>query len=502
MYELSQLLDLAKSRNPLSEQSELISKAFEVAKREHQGQKRKNGEPYFSHPFEAAKICAGWGLDAQTIAATLLHDTLEDTDYSAAQMQKDFGEEVLFLVNGVTKLSKIKYRGNERQAETLKKMILALSEDIRVVFVKLADRMHNMRTLGSLQPEKQQRIALETAEIYAPLANRMGLGVICGDLEDLAFPYLYPKEFEQLTREVAEILQDGESYIEKVKLVLEPELQKYPNIKIIKIEARVKRMSSLYKKLRRYDMDLSKIYDLIALRIITERMEDCYAVLGVIHQLWPPLPGKIKDYIALSKPNGYRSLHTTVIGPAPEQRPTEFQIRTEKMHFEDEYGIAAHWAYQDQKKTDDYLQKKAVFANAKQLTWINQLKSWQDQIDDPDDFIASLKIDFFKDRIFVITPKGEAIDLPAGSTPVDFAYAIHSEVGDHCYGAKVNAKMVPLNHELQSGDLVEIVIQKNQKPNSTWLQFAKSRHTRDKIRATLQINKKGKGWFPFVKRKP
>lgn len=479
--QLESLLEIAKLKNPQPESLDLITRAYNKAKQAHLNQKRNSGEPYFNHVFETALTVARWGLDETTIAAALLHDTLEDTDIKESELKKEFGDEVVFLVNGVTKISHIKYRGNQAQAETLKKMILALSEDVRVVFVKLADRTHNMRTLQFVPKEKQQRIALETSEIYAPLAYRMGLGNVSGDLEDLAFPYLDPEAFHRLTIQLKDHLESGEKYIQKAKEILTQELNQHPELSIVLIESRSKRLSSLNKKLKRYDSDLNKVYDLIAIRIITKELNDCYAVLGYIHKLWPPLPGHVKDYIALPKPNGYRSLHTTVI--TEDGRPIEFQIRTEKMHHENEYGIAAYWAYQEGKNRSEYLEKKAIFANARQTAWINQLKQWQANMNDPDEFIASLKIDFFKDRIFVITPKGEAVDLPANSTPVDFAYAIHTDIGDHCVGAKVNSRMVALSYELQSGDVVEILVNKNRKPNPDWLLFVKTKHARDHIRA-------------------
>lgn len=459
---------------------DLISRAFDRAKELHQGQKRKSGQPYFFHVYETALTLARWGMDGTTVAAGLLHDTLEDTKYSEKELTKEFGKEIAFLVSGVTKIGRIKYRGNQAQAETLKKMVLALSEDIRVVFVKLADRMHNMRTLSYLPLDKQRRIATETAEIYAPLAYRLGLGTVSGELEDMAFPFLHPEEHRSLKKLLQAVLPHGETYINRVKEKITEELAQQ-KISVIQIDSRVKRISSLYKKLKRHEMEIQKIHDLIALRIIVEKVEDCYAVLGLIHSLWPPLPGLIKDYIALPKPNGYRSLHTTVI--CLDNKPTEFQVRTAVMHHENEYGIAAHWAYHEAKGGE---KKETIFADAHRLSWINQLKQWQHEINDPDEFISSLKIDFFKDRIFVITPKGEAVDLPAGATAVDFAYAIHSDIGDHCLGAKVNGRMVQLDQELQSGDAVEIITQKNKRPNEAWLNFVKTRHAKARIRSVLR----------------
>jgi GTP pyrophosphokinase len=391
----------------------------------------------------------------------------------------------------------VKYRGNTSQSETLKKMILAISEDIRVVFVKLADRYHNMQTLAYLMPEKQKRIALETTEIYAPLAYRLGLTTVAGDLEDMAFPFLYPAEHRLLKSAMKEHLEKGGHYVAKVKEEVIRALDQQ-GINYIRVDSRAKRIASLYKKLRRVGMDINNVYDLIALRIIVPTVEDCYAVLGLLHAKWPPLPGMIKDYIALPKPNGYRSLHTTVI--CAENKPTEFQIRTEEMHRENEYGIAAHWAYNEKKGEKKYLEEddrgRATFADKRQLSWINQLRSWQEQMVEPDEFIQAIKIDFFKDRIFVITPKGEVIDLAAGSTPVDFAYAIHSEVGDHCSGAKVNGRIVPLDSTLQSGDVVEILTQKNKKPSEAWLSIVRTSRARTRIKSTLRTT--GGGLVPLT----
>lgn len=478
MEQLANLL--AATRSKTTEDVDLISRAFAFARKAHENQKRKSGEPYFNHLYATAITVAKWNLDATTIAAALLHDTVEDTTVTLDDIKKEFGEEVAFLIDGLTKISRIKYRGNEAQVETLKKMILALSEDIRVVFIKLADRMHNMQTLKYLPPDKQKRIALETAEIYAPLAYRMGLGAVSGDLADLAFPYLNPEGYKLVTKIAKRYLANAETYIAKVRQVVEHELAER-KIPVERIDSRAKRINSLYKKLQRYEMNVEQIHDLIALRIIVPKVEDCYAALGVIHALWPPLPGRIKDYIAMPKPNGYRSLHTTVV--CLDGRPTEFQIRTQEMDEHNEYGIAAHWAYSESKGSKDYFNKRPVFVEARELSWIGQLKQWQEKMNDSDEFIDSLKIDFFKNRIFVITPRGEAIDLPVGATPVDFAYAIHSDIGDHCVGAKVNNRMVQLEYVLQSGDLVEILTQKNKKPNLSWLQFAKTRHARQRIRS-------------------
>jgi len=479
--------EILKTRSLRPEEINLLKNAFDFSQKAHSGQKRKSGEPYFNHVYQTALKLAEWRLDAPTIAAGLLHDVVEDVGVSIDEIKKRFGEEIAFIVNGVTKLGRLKYRNrNEAQAENLKKMILAISQDLRVVFVKLADRLHNMKTLSALPSQKQKRIALETFEIYAPLAYRLGMANLAGELEDLAFPYLYPQEYQWLTENIKESYEERQHYLERVRPIIEKKLKEH-GIEPIKIDFRAKRYSSLYKKLLRYNMNLEQIYDLVALRIIVKTVEECYATLGIIHQLWPPLPGRIKDYIALPKPNGYRSLHTTVF--CLDNKPTEIQIRTLEMHEEAENGIAAHWAYEEKKGTKDYLEEKPSFANEKELFWVQQLKNWQKDFVKPEEFLQSLKIDFFKDRIFAITPKGEVIDLPAGATPVDFAYAIHTDIGDSCVGAKVNNKIVSLDYQLQSGDLVEILTQKSKKPSESWLKFVKTSQARKKIKSSLRQSK-------------
>lgn len=471
----------------LIKESKNVKKAYDLALSLHQDQKRKNGEPYFNHVLATAETIAEWDLDETSIIAGLLHDVVEDTNYTSEQIKKEFGEETAFLVEGVTKLGKIKYSGIERQVENLRKMMLALSQDLRVIIIKLADRLHNMRTLSALPPQNQKRIALETSEIYAPLAYRLGMQWVSGELEDLAFPYIYPKEYRWLIENVKEKYDERTSYIEKAKPILNKALTD-AGIEILKLDYRAKRYSSLYKKLLREDMNIEKIHDLIALRIVVKNTEDCYAALGIIHNNWPPLPNKIKDYIALPKPNGYRSLHTTVF--FVDNKITEIQIRTEEMHKESETGIAAHWAYEMSKNTKNYLNYKTSFANKKELQWVNQLRNWQHEFSNPEEFLESLKIDFLKDRIFVITPKGEVMDLPTGSTPVDFAYQIHTDIGNTCSGAKVNGKIVPLDHQLHSGDILEIFTQKNKKPSESWLEFVKSANAKNHIKSGLKEKEK------------
>jgi len=475
-------------------EKQFIKRAFEFGQKQHHGQKRKSGEPYFTHCYQTALQLAQWQMDSTTIAAGLLHDVVEDTGISLDDFKKQFGEEITFLVDGVTKIGRLKYRQNEKeslndkrrllssQAENIRKMILALSSDLRVVFIKLADRLHNMKTLGALPPQKQKRIALETSEIYSPLAYRLGMSNLSGELEDLTFPYLHPQEYKWLKENVKEQYEERHKYSEKVKNIVEKTL-KENKIEPINIDFRAKRYSSLYKKLFRSNMNLEQIYDLIALRIIVKNIEECYAALGIVHQLWPPMPGRIKDYIAMPKPNGYRSLHTTVF--CIDNKPTEFQIRTLEMHNEAENGIAAHWAYNEAKDTKKYRENNPIFADKKELAWIRQLKEWQTGLRS-EEFIQSLKVDFLKDRIFAITPKGEVVDLPAGATPVDFAYAIHTDIGDQCVGAKVNGKITQLDHQLQSGDLVEILIQKSKKPSESWLEFAKTSIAQKRIKSSLK----------------
>lgn len=467
----------------LIKENELIKKAYAAAKSAHEGQKRKSGEPYFIHVLATAELVAEWGLDAVSVSSALLHDIVEDTDYSLEKIKKEFGDDVAFIVDGVTKLGKIKYRGVERQVENLRRMIIALSQDIRVIIIKLADRLHNMRTLNALPPQKQKRIALETMEIYSPIAYRLGMQKVSGELEDLAFPYIYPREYRWLIEHTKEKYEEREKYLEKVKPAVVEALSR-AGIKVLNIDSRAKRYTSLYKKLLRYDMDLDKIHDLVALRIVVKSVEDCYAALGVIHNIWPPLPNRIKDYIALPKPNGYRSLHTAVF--CIDNKITEIQIRTEEMHEEAETGIAAHWLYEQVKNLKDYLERKSPTADKKELHWVEQLRDWQKEFSNPEEFLESLKIDFFKDRIFAITPKGEVIDLPAGVTPVDFAYHVHTEIGNACVGAKVNGKIVPLNYELRSGDIVEILTQKSKKPSESWLEFVKTSHAKNHIKSAIK----------------
>lgn len=479
----------------------VVAKAFAFSEEAHRTQQRRTGEPYFQHPLATAETLAEWNMDDATIAAGLLHDTVEDTGVSEEVIKKTFGKDVAFLVDGVTKLGHLKYRGVEGKAENIRKMILALSEDLRVIFIKLADRLHNMQTLDALPPEKQKRVALETDEIYASLAYRLGMHNLSGELQDLAFPYLHPKEYRWLLDTTKERYEERLTYLTKVKPAVERLLKEH-DIHPLAVDIRAKRYSSLYKKLVRHDMDIEKIYDLAAMRIVLETIPACYATLGVIHEKWPPVPGRIKDYIAIPKPNGYRSLHTSVIGP--DKKTIEIQIKTKEMQEENEYGVAAHWLY-DRKRRGEAVLHKRGRKLAEELAWVQQLKEWQGRFegraDHPEEFLDAMKVNFFTDRIFVITPRGDAVDLPVGATPIDFAYHIHSEIGNGATGAKVNGVLVPLSHKLKSGDVVTILVQKGKKPSEDWLRFVKTGIAREHIRLALR----GKNLFArgaeFVARK-
>lgn len=465
-----------------SEEKTLIKKAYELAWRAHRDQKRESGEPYIRHPLNIALTLVKMNLDTETVAAALLHDVVEDTNYTLNDIEKSFGKTIAFLVDGVTKLDKIKYGGIEGKTENLRKMFLAMAKDIRVVLIKLADRYDNMQTLYCFSKEKQQRIASETLEIYAPIAYRLGMGELKGQLEDLAFKYLYPEKYKWLLNEVSERYEMRKNYINKLGPTIY-KIFKRENIAPLEIHARAKHFYSLYKKLLRHQMDFDKIHDLVAARIIMKNVEDCYLALGAIHQVWRPVPGLIKDYIATPKPNGYQSLHTSVFGP--EGKITEIQIRTPEMHARAENGIAAHWAYKEHAHFG-----RGLNISKKELAWVSELREWQKVARGSGEFFESLKIDFLKDRIFVLTPKGDALDLPEGATPVDFAYAIHSEIGHQCAGARINGKIMPLNTELQSGDAVEILIQKNKKPSEDWINFVKTNLAKERIRSVMKLKNK------------
>lgn len=477
MVTVKEIVDLIEGGITKKEE-EFLTKAYNFGKLAHGDQKRLSGEPYFNHLCETAKNLAKLGMDTRTIAAGLLHDTLEDTQTTEEEIRKEFGDDILFLIKGVTKLGTLKYRGHERHVESLRKFFVAMANDLRVVIIKFADRLHNLRTLEFLREDKARRIAVESLDVYAPLANRLGMGKLKGELEDAAFPYVYPKEFKQVEEIIKEKRESYEKNLAEVSEALKKELKKN-KIKVAEISYRIKHKYSLYKKLLKHDMDIDKIYDVVALRVIVDTIEDCYRVLGIVHGIWNPLPGKIKDYIAVPKPNGYRSLHTTIF--TGSGGIAEVQIRTKEMHAEAAYGIAAHFAYKEQgtKKVQDDKNK---------FSWIEELKELKYTPDDPKKFIDHLKMDFFNDRIFIFTPKGDVIDMPEDSTPLDFAYAIHSDIGDHTAGSKINGKMLPIYSKLKNGDIVEIITNKNSKPSNKWLEYVKTALAKKHVKSYLEKN--------------
>lgn len=442
--------------------------AYEFATAAHAGQKRKTGEPYIQHPLHTAYLLTEIKADLPTIIAGLIHDVPEDTGRTLEEVNHNFGEEVGSLVAGVTKLGKIKYRGIERYRENLKKMFLAMTGDIRVIFIKFCDRLHNLRTLDGLEPDKQKRIAQETLEIYAPIAGMLGIWRLKWQLEDLCFKYLYPDKFEELENEYeVEKKAERNQHFQKIKNQLMPRLDEVGLQ--YEIEARFKHLYSIYQKMQRKDRKFDEIYDVFALRIIVPNTDDCYKALGVIHTLWKPKPNRFKDYIAVPKPNGYRSLHTTIFGP--DGKATEFQIRTKEMHEESLYGLAAHWYYKEKRGKD------------LQPHWIKEIIEIQKEISDTQELIKNIKLDIFNDRIFVFSPKGDVFELPEKATPIDFAYAVHTNIGNQATGAVVNESLAKLDHELKNGDLVEIITDKNRPhPNKDWLKFAKTRRAKDRIK--------------------
>ncbi len=461
----------------------LIEHAFELAKQAHTGQKRASGEEYISHPVAVANYCAELGMDAATIAAALLHDTVEDTPVTLEHIQKQFGAEIAALVDGVTKLEAVQYlnsthdrKNHDVHIESLKKMFFAMAEDIRVILIKLADRFHNMETLRYKNREAQERIAHETLEIYAPIAARLGMGYMKGQLEDLAFPYAYPVEHRALLKQVKDTYADRLRYIERTKPVITRHLRD-ADVSVVNVHSRAKHYWSLYQKMQRYDtQDPDRVTDLVAVRIVVPDIKSCYETLGVIHKHYRPLPGRIKDYIALPKPNGYRSIHTTVF--CERGRIVEMQIRTPEMHDHAENGIAAHWAYSESGK------RKPIIAKQQETTWIRQLRDFLKDLKSKEG-LKSIKIDFFKNRIFAFTPKGDIKDLPEGATPIDFAYTIHSDLGHATAGAKVNGKMVSLDSTLQNGDVVDIVKSKTTHPSLDWLRSVKTAEAKKRIRTWL-----------------
>src|SRR5271169_3223336 len=477
---LTKFRDLMKRMQENRPQDDLtiIKKAYDYSLKHHEGQTRASGEPYLVHPLEVALVLAEMKMDPVAIAAGLLHDSVEDTSVTIVDIRKEFGEQVAHIVEGVTKISKIDFATREEaQAENLRKMMLAMVDDIRVVLIKLADRLHNMRTLEHLQPERQRKIAEETLEIYAPIAHRLGMGKIRGELEDLGFLFLDPAGYEQVEKAVNARRKQGEAFLAKMQAIITDKL-KEAGIQA-RVESRIKRLYSIHKKLQRQHIAVDQVYDLCAMRVITRSLQDCYAVLGIIHNVWRPVPGRIKDFIAMPRPNFYQSLHTSVI--TGDGTPFEIQIRTEEMHKMAEQGIAAHWKYKD----------GAVSAQDEQrLAWLRQVVEWQRDVSDPAEFLSTLKIDLYPEEVYTFTPKGKVVVLPRDSTPIDFAYSIHTEVGHSCVGAKVNGRMVPLRHKLHSGDIVEILTQPGHRPSRDWLAAVKSSRARNKIKHWLNIHQR------------
>ncbi|EDP75175.1 bifunctional (p)ppGpp synthetase/guanosine-3',5'-bis(diphosphate) 3'-pyrophosphohydrolase [Hydrogenivirga sp. 128-5-R1-1] len=466
---LGEILEDIEKRYP--EERDIIHRAFEFVSEKHSGQLRKSGEPYVIHPLEVAKTLAELNMDSTTVIAGLLHDTLEDTDTTYEEIEELFGKDVADIVEGVTKIGKIKFKNlREAQAENFRKLILATAKDIRVVVVKLADRLHNMKTLNHLRRDKRIRIAEETLEVYAPIAHRLGIWEIKRSLEDLSFKYLYPKEYERVRKFVSQSLEDLEVYLKKFVIPKVREEIKKAGIKA-EVTYRPKHLYSIWQKTIRKNIGLEEVHDLLGVRIIVDTIQECYVVLGLIHSLFKPVPGKFKDYISLPKPNLYQSLHTTVV--APKGRMVEFQIRTREMHLRAERGIAAHWAY---KEGRERVQEEEVFS------WLRSLVENIQGSKNPSEVLDNLKRELFSEEVFVFTPKGDLIVLPVGATPIDFAYHIHTEVGNHCAGAKVNGRIVPLNYRLQSGDQVEIITSPAKKPNPDWLKFVVTSRAKNRIK--------------------
>jgi GTP pyrophosphokinase len=471
---------LAKvAENRPSDDLEIIRKAYNFSLKHHQGQTRASGEPYLIHPLEVSLVLADMKLDSTAISAGLLHDAIEDTPVTHEDIRREFGDQVVHIVEGVTKIDKIDLASREeRQAENVRKMVLAMVDDIRVVLIKLADRLHNMRTLRHLPEERRQHIAKETLEIYAPLAHRLGMGKVRGELEDLAFRYVDSIGYDQVRSAVDQRRKAGESFLSKVVKILQQKLTE--NGVDAKVESRIKRLYSIHQKLLKQRITVDQVYDLLAVRIITKSVKDCYTTLGAIHQMWRPVPGRIKDFIAMPRPNLYQSLHTTVITEDGHQ--FEVQIRTEEMHKMAEEGIAAHWKYKD---------GSPVSAKDEQrLAWLRQVVEWQQDVKDPSEFLSTLKVDLYPEEVYTFTPMGKVVILPRDASAIDFAYAIHTEVGHTCTGAKVNGRIVPVRNKLRNGDVVEIMTQPGHNPSRDWLGFAKSTRARNKIRHWLSIHQR------------
>ncbi|TSC70412.1 MAG: GTP pyrophosphokinase [Parcubacteria group bacterium Gr01-1014_46] len=467
MNDIKEIFSLIQ--NLSKEDKVLVQKAYDFALKSHEGHLRKSGEPYFNHLFGTAKNIARLGMGVATVIAGFLHDSIEDTGVTAETIEKEFGKEILFLVEGVTKLGKIKYHGTNRYNESLRKLFIAMSQDIRVLIIKLCDRLHNMQTLEHVPKEKQLRIAKETLEIFAPLAYRLGIKNLQRELEDLAFAYVYPKEHEEIKKILKKKKDEVEKHLDNFEKSLKKELAKN-GITEFRMDHRVKSMYSLYKKLQKYKWDVETIYDISALRVTVKEVADCYRILGIVHGVWRPLPGRIKDYIASPKLNGYRSIHTTIF--TGDGGIIEVQIRTEEMHREAEYGVASHLTYKEGKKATNWIQDMVDF-----------------QKEAGDDFLEHAKKDFFEERIFVFTPIGDVMDLPKDSSVIDFAYAIHSDIGDHMSGAKVNGKFTAITTTLQNGDRVEVETKKSAKPTTKWLEYCKTTMARRRINNYLENSK-------------
>ncbi|MBI2411366.1 MAG: bifunctional (p)ppGpp synthetase/guanosine-3',5'-bis(diphosphate) 3'-pyrophosphohydrolase [Candidatus Kerfeldbacteria bacterium] len=486
---IDDLVVIMKKHNPQAD-LDLIVRAFHFTKDAHAGQQRKSGEPYMTHPLATAIMLAELGLDEQTIAAGLLHDVPEDTQRTLKDIKKIFGKDIAFLVESVTKLGMLKYRGVDRYIENLRRMFIAMAKDVRVILIKFADRINNLQTLDALPPEKQHRIALESMEIYAPIANRLGMGNMKGQLEDLSFPFVYPEEYKWMMKKIGPRLKEKEAFMQRFMTFIRNEFNIH-DLKVVSVDGRTKHLYSLYKKLLKHNRDLSEIYDLVALRIIVNDVATCYAALGVIHKICKPLKGRIKDYIAQPKPNGYQSLHTTVFAPtqffheeAVYGEIIEIQIRTLDMHKEAEFGIAAHWQYKEGRFMPEKMGQK--------LHWMNEIVELQKQVQDEKQLLETLKIDVFQNYIFVFTPKGDVIELPEDSTPVDFAYRVHTDLGNKCVGVKINDQIASLQTRLKNGDVVEITTDSHRKgPSASWLEFVKTNAARSAIRQYL--NKQSRG---------
>ena len=473
MIRFEEILDRVAKHHP-GDNLDLIRRAYIFSAKEHKGQLRASGEPYLTHPLEVANLLAEMKMDAVTVSVGLLHDVVEDTLTTLDKIEELFGPDVAHIVDGVTKISQIPFTSKEeKQAENFRKVLLAMTDDIRVIMVKFADRLHNMRTLAYLTADRREAIARETMDIYAPLANRLGMGKIRGELEDLSFSYLDPKAYQELKDIVEKNRRKHEAFLAEVTKIVEDKMKEH-DIPCF-TESRIKRLYSIFLKLRKQRITIDQVYDLLALRIITDNVKNCYAALGVIHNTWRPVPGRIKDFIAMPRPNMYQSLHTSVIAGG---QPFEVQIRTAEMHQIAEEGIAAHWKYKDGKLVADDREDNRV-------SWLRHLVEWQQEMKDPADFLSTLKIDLYPEEVYTFTPKGKVVTLPRDATPVDFAYAIHTEVGHSCVGAKINARMTPLRTKLRNGDIVEIITQPGHKPSRDWLSFVKTSRARNKIRHWL-----------------